>query len=101
MNGRYIEKNGVPVAEPDLLKWGNWLEAADRQVANHEVGDERISTVFLGLDHSFVEGAIPILYETMVFGGPLDGEMERYATRTGALYGHAKMLKRARLARAD
>jgi hypothetical protein len=42
-----------------------WYEKADRHVAESFVDGVRISTVFLGLDHSF-SGGQPHLFETMV-----------------------------------
>lgn len=84
-----------PQVEPDVLVWGRWMEFANRSIANTQVSkDIRVSTVFLGLDHSFVPDAVPVLFETMVFGGPLDQEMERYTTREAALVGHKDMVKR-------
>ena len=99
MSGQYILKNGVPVPEPDLLVWGRWLETAneDRRVAYDVISPElKVSTVFLALDHSFKPGAEPILYETMVFGGPLDGSQERYATKQEAQAGHARWLEKVK-----
>lgn len=61
-----------------------------------EIHDSRISTVFLGLDHSFRPGAKPIVFETMVFGGPLDDGCVRYCTRDEAREGHAEMVRRVR-----
>lgn len=57
-----------------------------------------VSTVFLGLDHnwSMQENAKPILFETLVFGGVLDGEMDRYFTKEEALLGHQNMCQRVR-----
>ena len=80
------------VHEPDLLKWGKWMETADRHVALTERDDVRISTVFLGLDHSLWDGGPPILFETMVFINGDGGEMERYATWDEAVEGHANMV---------
>lgn len=54
----------------------------------------RVSTVFLGLDHNFRAAGPPILWETLVFGGVLDGEMRRYASREAALLGHQEMCAR-------
>lgn len=54
-----------------------------------------ISTVFLGFDHGFMDGP-PMLFETMVFGGELDGEVERYATKAQAKRGHEKMVQRVK-----
>ena len=33
-------------------------------------GSGDLLTVFLGLDHDFLDRGDPILWETMVFGGP-------------------------------
>lgn len=91
---QYVERDGVPVKVDDLLAWGRELEKADRRVAADMLPDGvRVSTVFLGLDHGFGEGP-PILYETMVFGGPSDGDCERYSTRAEALAGHAAVVAR-------
>jgi hypothetical protein len=53
----------------------------------------RVSTVFLGLDHAF-RGGPPVLWETMVFGGVLDGEMDRYTSKAAAFAGHQAMCRR-------
>ena len=92
----YILKDGVPVIEPDILVWAKWFETADRKVALTIVGDTKISTVFLGKDHSFGHNDLPILYETLVFGGKLDDEMERYTTIEEARLGHEIMVTRVR-----
>ena len=47
-----------------------------------------VSTVWLGLDHSFGAGP-PIIFETMVFGGPYNQECWRYSTEQQAREGHA------------
>lgn len=52
--------------------------------------DWDVSTVWLGLDHSFGDGP-PIIFETMVFGdGDGDQYMQRYATEEQARAGHAE-----------
>src|SRR5438094_10208068 len=92
--GKYIlDAQQQPVEEPDLLTWGRWMETAERHVAVDQVRDVKVSTIFLGLDHNYGDGP-PLLYETMVFGGPLDQELDRYATRDAAIAGHAAMLAR-------
>lgn len=65
--------------------------------------DIRVSTVWLGLDHSwgrFLTDAepIPIIFETMVFGGSMDQEQWRYPTEAAALDGHARMVELVRVA---
>lgn len=93
-NGNYIlDEHGEPELEPDILKWAEWFETADRTVARTQIGDVVVSTVFLGIDHAFGDGP-PLLYETMTFGGPLDEEQERYYTRTEADAGHKIVVRR-------
>ena len=87
---RYVLKEGVPVIEPDLLTWAKWFEDdSERRVALTEIDGVSVSTVFLGLDHSF-GGGTPILFETMIFGGEYDDYQERYHTLEEAQAGHEK-----------
>lgn len=75
------------------MVWGLWMETADRSVAQDidEQTGWSISTVFLGLDHNYTGHGKPILWETMVFGGPLDGEQDRYQSVEEARKGHQEM----------
>lgn len=91
MTGNYIlNEAGEPVQELDMLKWARWFQEhnSDRQIALTKLpGDVTVSTVFLGLDHSFEPGKV-LLFETMIFGGELDETQYRYETREQALKGH-------------
>ena len=92
MSDHYIlDENRQPV-KVDLMQWAGWF-SKDRHVAKTEVGDAEVSTVFLGLDHQYGDGP-PLIFETLVFGGPLDQEMERYSTWEEAERGHADMVLR-------
>jgi hypothetical protein len=75
---------------PWLLPWAQWMETADRQVKLSIQGDVRVSTVFLGLDHSFRDSGPPILFETMAFIGHESAGQERYSTWEEAEAGHAR-----------
>lgn len=96
----WVEVNGRPMIEPDLLKWAAWFEQSSKDgarfVAKTQVGEYQVSTVFLGLDHGFGldDDEPPILYETMVFknGSNSDEDCERYATRDEAQRGHDEMV---------
>lgn len=46
-----------------------------------------VSTVFLGVDHRHGEG-VPVLFETMVFGGKYNDFQRRYCTYDEAIEGH-------------
>ena len=97
-----LDEKGNPIAEPDLIKWAQWFEKSERSVAQEQIGESGISTVFLGLDHSFSECGSPILWETMVFGGKLDQEQDRCGgSREQAEAMHARMVERVRKANQD
>ena len=95
MIDKYILKGQEAIPCPDMLNWDQWFEKADRIVAKDTVGDSDVSTIFLGLDHSFGEGP-PLLFETMVFGGMLSDAMDRYSTWDDAVDGHNAMVERVR-----
>ena len=86
--------DGKKVKEIDsLIEWGEWYGTADRHVAKTKITDGiEVSTIFLGLDHSF-GGDIPILFETMIFGGEHDEYQKRYATWEEAETGHLAAVK--------
>ena len=89
-NHFYMLVDGKPVATSDIGEWGKWMSENTRAVAKTSVDGADVSTVFLGLDHSFRFGATPILFETMIFGGPHDEYQERYATLEEAMKGHER-----------
>lgn len=90
MSDTYIlaEDGKTPIICNDPIIWGAWLKNADRHVDKTEKGDIKVSTVFLGLDHGM--GNLPILFETMIFGGENDEEQWRYSTWEEAEEGHRK-----------
>ena len=91
----FILAGRVPVAESDGLAWGNWFEKADRRVARDVIGDVEVSTVFLGIDHSW-DDERPLLFETMIFGGKYDEDQDRCATWEEAEAMHARACDRVR-----
>lgn len=96
LDGKYTLIGQTPVLEPDLLTWARWYETADRRVAEDVIGRARVSTVFLGLDHQYGVGP-PILFETMIFGGELNGEEWRYSTWSEAESGHRQAVEKVRV----
>ena len=91
MDKYILDDDWNPIRCDDELAWGHWFDTTDRHLADDlQEGPDavkvRISTVFLGLDHAF--GPPAILWETMIFGGLLDGFQEQYATKAEALAGH-------------
>ena len=91
----WIEANRLPIAVDDIAIWAEWInDDENRSVKQTLVGETMVSTVFLGINHNWAGNKPPILYETLVFGGPLDQEMCRYHTRDAAEAGHEAMVKR-------
>lgn len=94
--GQYIlDENGNTVPAKSLLGWAMWMQTGKRQLALDLIGRARVSTIFMGLDHHLMrdEPHQPILWETMVFGGPYDRHQQRYASKEEALRGHAKIVQ--------
>lgn len=114
MSVKYIlDETGNPVEEPDLMKWAAWFEKAERKIARSEFFQPawkvwlskllkikrwepaRVSTVFLGLNHNYGEGE-PVLFETMVFGGRYNEQMERYEYLDKAKIGHEQWVSKVK-----
>lgn len=91
MSNWYVldEQNNV-VGPVDLMEAAKFHKDMDRRrVGRTTVYDGcDVSTVFLGLDHNWTNQGAPIVFETMVFGGPFDQEQERYSTWAEAEAGH-------------
>jgi hypothetical protein len=109
-----LDANGEAVPfEGSVLEWAQWLEEDKRKVQQSNVGLYWVSTVFLGINHAFLPGQPPQVFETMIFtrwtiptkpGGifkkpffhPHDLDyQERYATRAEALAGHKRAVRYA------
>lgn len=92
-----LNDEGEPQVCEDIVKWGRWFQVThNRIVGRTDLSNGiRISTVFLGLDHSFNEGP-PVLWETMIFGAKGDEYQERYTSREAAILGHAEALEAAK-----
>lgn len=102
----YILEGHKPVKCDDILTWAKWFETASRVVKKDtakvtlhgkNVGEIKVSTVFLGIDHNFDDKGDPILFETMVFGGELDEACDRCSTWEGAEKMHELWIEKVRL----
>ena len=89
------DRQGNPL---ELLEWGRLLKKEEmRRVRETTLPNGKwISTVWIGLDHSFGPGP-PLIFETMVFSklageGGLDSE--RYSTEEQAIAGHEAMVEK-------
>lgn len=90
----YWDKAGQPITPRQYmaLRWklddGTVTDYA--RIGDDTIGDTRVSTVWLGVDHSFTETGPPIIYETMTFGGEHGEAVMRYCTEAQALDGHRR-----------
>lgn len=99
--GLYFSRQGQPMT---LMEWAEkHADFAYKLVAQHWVRGWMVSTVWLGLDHSFnpLRKGPPVIFETMIFppgdeageDGVWSGEyQERYATEAAAQAGHDRAL---------
>ena len=96
MNEKYVLDGHNPVVITDLIAWTEQFEKLDRRVRQETANGLNVSTVFLGIDHSFGTG-LPILFETMIFGLPKGEEyVERCSTWEEAEAMHKKAVKFAK-----
>ena len=85
----YILKNKQPVLVTDIQEWAKMFEVEDIIVKQTMLGEVKVSTVFLGLDHSYGKSGRPVVFETMIFDlESLQGYQERYSTWEEAEQGH-------------
>jgi hypothetical protein len=90
----------MPVAV-DIHTWARFFENIDnRRIGEDVIGNVRVSTVFLGLNHNMRMTGDPVLFETMIIGGPLDSSQWRYTSYTDAEAGHQEAVTQARIANA-
>lgn len=84
----YVLEGTIPRPAASFDEWARGMEdGLSRIVATDELRGAVISTVFIGLDVAFGEGE-PVLFETLVQGGPYHNRVERYGTWKAALAGH-------------
>lgn len=96
MSSKYTLYGHTPMPASDLLAWAKSFETTNRIVQQTYLpNDVRVSTVFLGLDHRFGDNGPPLVFETMIFGGPQDSYQERYSTWEEAEAGHDRAVQLA------
>lgn len=89
----YVLKNKKPI-QVDRSEWVNAMNE-DKHVRRNMFGNVLVSTVFLGLDHSW-DGGKPLLFETMIFGGKHDQYQTRCSTWDEAVIQHEEACKLVR-----
>jgi hypothetical protein len=95
-----LDTDRRPVEVP-ILVWAEWHEKnfKDRIVGRTQLTSHvYVSTVFTGMNHRFLGGGPPLLFETMIFGGKLDGNQWRFASWDDAEVGHKAAVRMAQAA---
>ncbi len=117
----YYDRSGNNISFRDWARLRAYDEKRDAgyvRVAEDTVGKYWISTVWIGMNHSFSAGP-PLIFETMVFDksapkpkwpperdddsdeyeitSSTDLDMERYSTEKEAIEGHERMVEKVRL----
>lgn len=94
---RYYILDGHKIVAVGVDAFIPWYESAElRRVDRADVGDAEVSTVFLGIDHSFGGDRVPLLFETMIFGGPFDEYTERHTSWQDAQRRHDEIVAQLR-----
>jgi len=89
-----MDEHGNPISEPDIQAWAEYINNNENRVlAQDTVGNQFISTVFLGINYGWNDEA-PVIFETMIFtDGDMSGEEQRrYTTREESLLTHAAIV---------
>lgn len=100
--GMYILEGRTLVAVDDMMVMLRWRveNPGACQIGLDKIDGVTVSTVFLGQD-ILRDSDAPVVFETMVFGGPLHLEQWRYTAYDEAEAGHLEMVAQVRIAAAQ
>jgi hypothetical protein len=75
-----------------FIEWQiTYYSQPDRAIARTYIGEVKVSTVFLFIDHGWPRsGTEPTVFETMIFGGKYDEKTWRYTSLEAAMQGHER-----------
>ena len=86
---RYLDRKGNPIT---IEEWSTAYEDVEgRTIGDDTLEGQHVSTIWRGLDRQAGEGP-PLIFETMIFGGPHNDHCERYSTEQDALAGHQRIV---------
>ncbi len=98
--GRYfILNDGRVTEEPDYETWSKWYESTYENVsgiAQTETTQGTVTTKFMAMSMALDKNAAPMIFETSVSGGWLDGQIQRYATIEEAKQGHQTWVEKVK-----
>ena len=93
----FYDRNGEVIDQDKYYELVTNDEYRKVDVTEFEIDGEKIkvSTIWLGIDYG-VFNLGPIIFETVIFGGKLDGEVVRYGTELEAIVGHETACEKVR-----
>ena len=83
----YILEN-MKIKPVGVLDWAKWYEKNKQTIETTTIGDIQITTEFVGIDDSVFEIDSPLLFETVILGGDMNGWVCQYSTLAEAKSGH-------------
>jgi hypothetical protein len=96
----YKLNNDKSISPCSDIEWdkqiSEMIRTMTKHVADEDVNGNRISTVWLGMDHNWGEKGPPHLFETMIFSPPesfIHRHLWRYSTWDEAVEGHKKAVE--------
>lgn len=85
----YYDWQGNKITQEQWVR----LFSDQRSIARDKIGNDDVSTVYLGLNHNFYGNGPPLIFETMIFGGMYTDEMWRWSTDVQARKGHEAIVE--------
>lgn len=93
----WFDKAGNPL---NVMEYARLHEDPDYYlIGRTDVDQAQVSTVWIGINMNYSNDGPPIIFETMIFGGPLADYTWRYVTEDDARAGHAHAVALAEAAR--
>ena len=88
-----LDQQGNAVRADGLADMEECFNSMERIVAKDNVGDSEVSTVFLCIDQNYSGDGVPVLWETMIFGGKHDQYQRRYTSKEEAVKVHNSLVQ--------
>jgi hypothetical protein len=89
---RYYKLEGhTPVVAESFIDWCLWMVSADTRVMVNEIREVMVSTRFIGINLDPQQSGEPMIFETLVMGGVLNGKRNHWSTWDMAVQGHLKI----------
>lgn len=89
-----LDENNIPVKCKTIDEWADFHKTKQRYLFHNKLNAIWISTVFLGLDHSFDDTSAPVLFESMSFNNQSEMDCDRYTSYDDAKIGHYVLCKK-------